>query len=205
MPSIVVVTVWGVDYIFKVQVLLGVFVKENSPICRGVFNKLNSQIRNKFESTSVLINQVRYTDALIDKIQNRSPEQRNLKHNQKRKHICSNKLLYKCKSSTERTQNTKIMQRNENLQLNDLESDLQHHHGERERKLSRSLNNLNLPKVLVTDLTDKNHLLNDSDELRTRSTPCSPRTKRRAFTTCIAGTRYVIGRCGNYYIPRFSK
>ena len=62
--------------------------------------------------------------------------------------------------------------------------------------MSRSLNNL--PKVLVTDFGEKNHLLSRFDESKSQSTPCSPRVKRRAFTTCIAGTRYVIGKLYYY-------
>ncbi|XP_052814491.1 uncharacterized protein LOC128241542 isoform X5 [Mya arenaria] len=62
-----------------------------------------------------------------------------------------------------------------------------------ERKLSQSLTNI--PTVLVTDPGCRKHsLLQDSfeDETRCHSTPCSPQLKRRAFTTCIAGTRYLI-------------
>ena len=60
------------------------------------------------------------------------------------------------------------------------------------RKLSQSLTNL--PKVMLTEPGNKKHLLDNFEEFKTRSQPCSPSTKRRAFTTCIAGTRYVIGK-----------
>lgn len=66
--------------------------------------------------------------------------------------------------------------------------------GTPDRKLSQSLSNL--PKVMITDSGNKNLLLDNFEEFKTRSQPCSPRVKRRAFTTCIAGTRYIIGRCG---------
>lgn len=61
-----------------------------------------------------------------------------------------------------------------------------------ERGLSQSLTNL--PKVTVTDLAGNSHLKDDFLEVKSRSQPCSPRPARRAFTTCIAGTRYVIGK-----------
>ena len=61
-----------------------------------------------------------------------------------------------------------------------------------DRAISRSLNNL--PKVTVTEFPGNNHLSDNLGELRVRSQPCSPRLKRRAFTTCIGGTRYIIGK-----------
>ena len=60
-----------------------------------------------------------------------------------------------------------------------------------ERGLSKSLTNL--PKVTITDLAGTSHLRDDFQDTKSRSQPCSPRPTRRAFTTCIAGTRYVIG------------
>ena len=60
-----------------------------------------------------------------------------------------------------------------------------------ERGLSQSLTNL--PKVTVTDLAGHSHLKDEFQETKSRSQPCSPRPSRRAFTTCIAGTRYIIG------------
>ncbi|KAH3749365.1 hypothetical protein DPMN_183862, partial [Dreissena polymorpha] len=59
-----------------------------------------------------------------------------------------------------------------------------------ERKLSQSLTNI--PKVLVTDAGHRRHVLDHEEEGRSHSQPCSPIVKRRAFTTCIAGTRYLI-------------
>lgn len=61
-----------------------------------------------------------------------------------------------------------------------------------ERKLSQSLTNI--PKVLVTESGNRRLLLDHGDEGRSHSQPCSPIVKRRAFTTCIAGTRYLIGK-----------
>ena len=72
-----------------------------------------------------------------------------------------------------------------------------------ERGLSKSLTNL--PKVTITDLAGTSHLRDDFLDAKSRSQPCSPRPTRRAFTTCIAGTRYVIGELRYYRNdPKFS-
>ena len=59
--------------------------------------------------------------------------------------------------------------------------------------MSRSLSNL--PEVMVTDADQPQQLSAPSlDALReTRSHPCSPVLIRRAFTTRIDGTQYIIG------------
>ncbi|KAL3854487.1 hypothetical protein ACJMK2_013753, partial [Sinanodonta woodiana] len=59
------------------------------------------------------------------------------------------------------------------------------HHGH-----SRSLTNL--PKVTVTGIEGVS-TLELGEELKSRSTPCSPvPCKRKAFSTCFGGVRYTI-------------
>lgn len=62
-----------------------------------------------------------------------------------------------------------------------------------ERRMSRSLTDI--PQVTVTNNEQLPHLVPPHlDDLReTRSQPCSPTRYRRAFTTRIDGTQYIIG------------
>lgn len=68
-----------------------------------------------------------------------------------------------------------------------------------ERRMSRSLTNL--PQVMVTDADQPAHLSTPYlENLReTRSHPCSPVLIRRAFTTRIDGTQYIIGKLNLVY------
>lgn len=57
---------------------------------------------------------------------------------------------------------------------------------------------LNIPHLTVTDTSgpDQTTTLtaHELEQLHgTRSTPCSPRRKRRAFTTWVGGTQFIIG------------
>ncbi|XP_059174732.1 dual specificity calcium/calmodulin-dependent 3',5'-cyclic nucleotide phosphodiesterase 1A-like isoform X3 [Physella acuta] len=56
---------------------------------------------------------------------------------------------------------------------------------------SRSVSSLPLVKVTGPDMTcDEN--LQEYFPTQTQSNPCSPRVARRAFTTCLDGTQYII-------------
>lgn len=66
-----------------------------------------------------------------------------------------------------------------------------------ENRASRSLTHL--PTVTVTDtdpfgspLSPRRDTFLDTRE--TQSQPCSPRCRRRAFTTWVGGTQYIIGK-----------
>lgn len=64
---------------------------------------------------------------------------------------------------------------------------------------SRSVSNLPLVKVTGPDMTcDEN--LQEYFPTQTQSNPCSPRVARRAFTTCLDGTQYIIGK--SYFCHR---
>ena len=58
--------------------------------------------------------------------------------------------------------------------------------------MSASLNSI--PVVTVTESESPRSGEETPDLRGSQSHPCSPRYKRRAFTTTIAGTRYTIGR-----------
>lgn len=68
--------------------------------------------------------------------------------------------------------------------------------------MSVSLNSI--PVVTVTESETPRAGGEDTPDIRgSQSHPCSPRYKRRAFTTTIAGTKYVIGR-NNYIMNPYS-
>jgi hypothetical protein len=58
--------------------------------------------------------------------------------------------------------------------------------------MSVSLNNI--PVVTVTESETLRPGEEVPDIRGSQSHPCSPRYKRRAFTTTIAGTKYIIGK-----------
>jgi len=60
-----------------------------------------------------------------------------------------------------------------------------------EMKTSQSFSSL--PRHLTKNPAYRKILM-DQNEARSQSEPSSPQEGRRAFTTCIGGTRYLIGK-----------